>query len=618
MPMREDVVLGMVFDDIQFEQGANGGLLGVGSVGSVYRATYKDSLHHEFQLLSRLSHPNVVHLYGGCLRPPRLFIVEELMAATLSNTIHGHKRLSLHRALLVALDIARGLAYLHSLNILTSELSPDLPAATNFSCPTGSLNSTWTVQSPALQPSQASQLMSQLLGQHEMALAALAASLNYDCSMAALTFSAYPIHRLSSTDCGTVSSASVPALPCTDLCNAPLPYPFFYKSVSAPNLINGSSVPPDAGTIPSGDHAELLARFAVACTDLKPANVLLSAGGSAKISDFGLARCKNHTYLQTKGTEAGTVAYMAPECFNPDIGGLTAKCDIFSLAVIMWELVTGEFPWEGTTNMAIIYRVAVQGVRNPLPDDPQACPPALASLITACWAHEPHLRPHCSQVVSQLESLLASLPGPRHAAAIGPASQAGPSQSSTWLPSSSCTIWVIGAAVGGFHRPELFNWFHTSQITNGLMFVMLGMGLTLTFEEIGAVFTRQPQLLALGMMLQYSVLPAVGYTISRYWGLEPGLAIGLALVSCMPGGTASNIVAFIARGDMPLSVMMTSASTLMAVFMTPFLTTLLVIPAVFMLHSTGFFLGYWLSKAIGTTDKVARTNSIEVQSRLGM
>ncbi|GFH20387.1 protein kinase domain-containing protein [Haematococcus lacustris] len=59
-------------------------------------------------------------------------------------------------------------------------------------------------------------------------------------------------------------------------------------------------------------------------------------------------------------TEAGTVAYMAPECFNPDIGGLTAK-----------ELVTGEFPWEGTTNMAIIYRVAVQGVRNPLPDDPQ-------------------------------------------------------------------------------------------------------------------------------------------------------------------------------------------------------------------------------------------------------
>ncbi|GFH20386.1 putative sodium/metabolite cotransporter BASS1, chloroplastic [Haematococcus lacustris] len=137
-------------------------------------------------------------------------------------------------------------------------------------------------------------------------------------------------------------------------------------------------------------------------------------------------------------------------------------------------------------------------------------------------------------------------------------------------------VWVIGAAVGGFHRPELFNWFHTSQITNGLMFVMLGMGLTLTFEEIGAVFTRQPQLLALGMMLQYSVLPAVGYTISRYWGLEPGLAIGLALVSCMPGGTASNIVAFIARGDMPLSVMMTSASTLMAVFMTPFLTTLLV------------------------------------------
>ncbi len=57
--------------------------------------------------------------------------------------------------------------------------------------------------------------------------------------------------------------------------------------------------------------------------------------------------------------------------------------------------------------------------------------------------------------------------------------------------------------------------FQTSQITNGLMFVMLGMGLTLTFKEIGRVFTRQPALLALGMVLQYSVLPAIGFAISR-------------------------------------------------------------------------------------------------------
>lgn len=50
----------------------------------------------------------------------------------------------------------------------------------------------------------------------------------------------------------------------------------------------------------------------------------------------GLARCKHKTYLETKQVDAGTVAYMAPECFNPDIGGMTVKADIFSLGVIMW------------------------------------------------------------------------------------------------------------------------------------------------------------------------------------------------------------------------------------------------------------------------------------------
>jgi len=218
------------------------------------------------------------------------------------------------------------------------------------------------------------------------------------------------------------------------------------------------------------------------------------------------------------------------------------------------------------------------------------------------------------------------------------------------------------------------------------MFVQLGMGLTLTFTEIGKVFTKQPALLALGMFLQYTVLPAIGFCISRDWGLERGLAIGVALVSCMPGGTASNIVAFIARCDMPLSVMMTSASTLMAIAATPLLSSILVgqlvpldpkamflsvlqlvlapvligatvntlfpkfvskvrpfmpmaataivvlivgsmiacnvdimsnfgpqvIPAVFTLHASGFFLGYYVSKFFRTTDKVSRTNSIEV------
>ncbi|KAG2496634.1 hypothetical protein HYH03_005454 [Edaphochlamys debaryana] len=251
-------------------------------------------------------------------------------------------------------------------------------------------------------------------------------------------------------------------------------------------------------------------------------------------------------------------------------------------------------------------------------------------------------------------------------------------------------VWVILAAVTGFHFPSLYLWFDNTCITNGLMFVMAGMGLTLTFGEIGSVFLKQPQLLALGMVLQYTILPMFGYVISRWLasqpGLAPGLAVGVALVSCMPGGTASNIVAYIAKGDMPLSIMMTTASTLMAIFTTPILTTLLVgtlvpvdpkamflsvlqlvlapvlagtalnqffpsavarvklytpflatvvvflivgsmiatnvavvassgaviVGSVFLLHSTGFFLGYSLSKALKLSDKIARTNSIEV------
>lgn len=111
-------------------------------------------------------------------------------------------------------------------------------------------------------------------------------------------------------------------------------------------------------------------------------------------------------------------------------------------------------------------------------------------------------------------------------------------------------VWVLAAAYLGAKNPPLFAWVSDGGITLSLAACMLGMGLTLTFAEIAAVFTQRPQLLALGMALQYTVLPVVGWAISRYWGLARPLAVGVALVSCMPGGTASNIIALIAKGDM--------------------------------------------------------------------
>ncbi len=101
--------------------------------------------------------------------------------------------------------------------------------------------------------------------------------------------------------------------------------------------------------------------------------------------------------------------------------------------------------------------------------------------------------------------------------------------------------------------------------------IMLAMGLTLTFDDYRAL-ARMPRALLAGVGLQFAVMPLAGFLIARVLALEPGLAVGLILVACCPGGTASNIVAYIARGHVALSVAMTMASTLAAVALTPLLT----------------------------------------------
>ncbi|KXZ51713.1 hypothetical protein GPECTOR_11g161 [Gonium pectorale] len=101
-------------------------------------------------------------------------------------------------------------------------------------------------------------------------------------------------------------------------------------------------------------------------------------------------------------------------------------------------------------------------------------------------------------------------------------------------------------------------------------------------SDFTEVFRRMPQLLLLGMALQYTVMPGLGWALSRrvtlddgYAGLAAPLAVGIAVLSACPGGTASNIVAFLARGEMALSILMTAASTLAAVVATPAITAAL-------------------------------------------
>jgi BASS family bile acid:Na+ symporter len=103
---------------------------------------------------------------------------------------------------------------------------------------------------------------------------------------------------------------------------------------------------------------------------------------------------------------------------------------------------------------------------------------------------------------------------------------------------------------------------------------MLGMGLTLEVSDFRTVL-RSRRLVALGVGLQYTAMPLSGWAVARAFELPTPFAVGLILVSCCPGGTASNVVTYLARADVPLSVAMTAVSTMLSAVMTPTLTALL-------------------------------------------
>jgi BASS family bile acid:Na+ symporter len=104
-----------------------------------------------------------------------------------------------------------------------------------------------------------------------------------------------------------------------------------------------------------------------------------------------------------------------------------------------------------------------------------------------------------------------------------------------------------------------------------LALVMFGMGLTLTFENFREVL-RRPGLVSLGVGLQFLFMPFIGWLLVRLMELPAALAAGVILVGSCPGGTASNVVCYLARGDVALSITLTASSTLLAVVATPFLT----------------------------------------------
>jgi len=137
---------------------------------------------------------------------------------------------------------------------------------------------------------------------------------------------------------------------------------------------------------------------------------------------------------------------------------------------------------------------------------------------------------------------------------------------------TSFPILVAFAAALALIYPPLFTWFRGSLITFGLGGIMLSMGLTLQWDEFKAV-GKVPKWALLGLILQFSIMPFLGWSLGYVFQLPPYFAVGLILVSCCPGGTASNVIAYLANAHVALSVSMTALSTLLAIIATPLLTS---------------------------------------------
>ena len=132
-------------------------------------------------------------------------------------------------------------------------------------------------------------------------------------------------------------------------------------------------------------------------------------------------------------------------------------------------------------------------------------------------------------------------------------------------------VLVLAVALLALAFPSAFQQVRPTVINYLLGVVMFGMGLTLNLQDFKIVFSR-PKDVVIGCLAQFTVMPLLAWTLARAFQLDEALALGVVLVGCCPGGTASNVITYLAKGDLALSVGMTGVSTLLAPFLTPLLT----------------------------------------------
>ncbi len=135
-------------------------------------------------------------------------------------------------------------------------------------------------------------------------------------------------------------------------------------------------------------------------------------------------------------------------------------------------------------------------------------------------------------------------------------------------------LLVLAAALLALAFPEVFDDIPPTTINYMLGVVMFGMGMTLNLHDFKVVFSR-PRDIMTGCLAQFTIMPLLAWGLSRLFALDEALALGVVLVGCCPGGTASNVITYLAKGDVALSVGMTGVSTLLAPLLTPLLTWVL-------------------------------------------
>ena len=132
---------------------------------------------------------------------------------------------------------------------------------------------------------------------------------------------------------------------------------------------------------------------------------------------------------------------------------------------------------------------------------------------------------------------------------------------------------VIAVAALALFAPQTCLWVKTSWINWLLGIVMFGMGLTLKMDDFKVVFSR-PKDIIIGFIAQFTLMPLIAFVLTKAFSLPTEIAVGVILVGTCPGGTSSNVMTYLSKGDVPLSVGMTAVSTLFAPLMTPLLTLL--------------------------------------------